>query len=135
MLLGTLGYILRAAIFARAQPLWLAISAQLLHGVCFACFIATVAMYAEKVAPKDIRHSVQTIVWIVFLGIGPILCGPYNKWFDRFQSPSGVQSYQEFWWATAAFGCLSFLILWIFFAPSREPQRESVPEIPLAEEL
>jgi hypothetical protein len=63
-----------------------------LHGFCFAFFFAAAFMFIDRAAPKDARHSAQTVFGIAILGIGPILSGFFNGWLDDVGSSPKVLS-------------------------------------------
>ena len=113
--LGCAAYALRFGIFGLGGPKWLVIASQALHGLCYGCFFAGSFLYVEQVAPRDIRHSAQTVFGIIILGVGPILAGFYNQYFDRFTTPLGTQSYDAFWYANAAIAAACGAVLLLGF--------------------
>lgn len=122
--IGGLGYVVRFAIFASTDSIALVALAQTLHGVCYGCFFAGAYLYVDRVAPADIRHSAQTVFAIIMLGLGPILAGFYNQFFDRYTLPRLVdgeilvgQSYVEFWWVQSAVAVICTLFLAVAFRP------------------
>jgi MFS family permease len=140
--LGCAAYVARFAVFASSTSAIAIVSAQALHGVCYGCFFAAAYLYVEHVAPADIRHSAQTVFGIIILGLGPVLAGFYNRYFDRFTEPgivngaaAQVQSYKQFWWAQAGIAAAAMLLLGVFF-PGRDrgtgeadiPQPAAMPD-------
>jgi nucleoside transporter len=124
LVLGCLAYALRFAFFAIATPetRHLALVANALHGLCYGCFFAGAYIYVERVAGADIRHSAQTVFGIIILGLGPVLAGFYNQYFDRFVRPDGAQSYSEMWWTHAAVALASLIALALAFpGRARDP--------------
>ncbi|MCY2951366.1 MAG: MFS transporter [Planctomycetota bacterium] len=116
--IGIAAYLVRFVIFAVGWPGPLVIAAIALHGVGFACFLAAAYVYVERVAPPDARHSVQTVFGIVVLGLGPVLSGFYNQYWDRFSHLADgvkVQDYSQFWWTQAAIAALTLLLLAALF--------------------
>ncbi len=75
---GACAYLLRAVLFALvfmfdipfAGQLCLAGAGQALHGFCFGCFMAVGYMYVDKVAPVDVRGSMQTLYGVFVLSLG-----------------------------------------------------------------
>ena len=60
MIIGVLGHAARFAVFAFfADSVPTIIAVQLLHGVCYAFFFATVYIFVDAVFPKDVRSSAQ----------------------------------------------------------------------------
>ena len=119
ILIGVASYILRFAIFGFAESQPLIILAMSMHGINFACFFAASFMFVEKIAPPDIRHSAQTLYGVINLGIGPIIAGFYNGFFDRFQT-DGIQSYSEFWLTGSTIAIAIFSLMALTFWPKRE---------------
>ena len=115
LMLGAAAYAARFAIFAVGTPAPLVIASQALHGLCYGCFFAGSFLYVEKVAPADVRHSAQTVFGIIILGIGPVLAGLYNGYFDRFVDALGHQQYGQFWWTESAIALACMLILFVGF--------------------
>jgi len=73
MILGILGHAARYAVFAflpENQPVIIAV--QILHGICYAFFFATVYIYIDAVFPKDVRTSAQGLFNLLILGIGDL---------------------------------------------------------------
>eukprot|EP00913_Durusdinium_trenchii_P023296 g21874.t1 len=83
MLAGTAAYMLRCLIFAGAAMLDASSSValplvclgQALHGFCFGCFIAAAYIYTDRVAPKDVRGTMQNFYGTFVLGVGAIAGG------------------------------------------------------------
>lgn len=73
MILGVLGHTLRFGAFALFPEPWLAISVNVLHGVCYAFFFATVYIFVDEFFPKDARSSAQGLFNFLILGLGPFI--------------------------------------------------------------
>lgn len=69
LVLGTLAWSLRYFIFATKAFLPVVLSLSL-HGIGFAFVFITSYFYIDRVAPKDIRGSAQSLFTLVTLGIG-----------------------------------------------------------------
>jgi len=70
LVLGVLAWPLRYFIFALGQPLWLVIFSLAFHGIGFAFVFVTSQIYVDRVAPRDIRASAQSLLTLVTLGFG-----------------------------------------------------------------
>jgi len=129
--LGCAAYVARFAVFAigTEETRTLVAAANALHGLCYGCFFAGAYIYVDRVCPTDIRHSAQTVFGIIILGLGPVLAGFYNAWFDRFTVtlPGGdeTQSYPEIWWVQAGIAAVSMIAVLLFFRPGA---RDASPE-------
>jgi nucleoside transporter len=74
MFVGILAYPLRFAVWAfLPHHQVLIILVQLLHGVCYAFFFATVYIFADEYFPKDVRASAQGLFNVMILGAGAML--------------------------------------------------------------
>lgn len=74
MVLGILGHAARFAVFAfMPQAQWLIVAVNILHGICYAFFFATVYIFIDKALPKDIRSSVQGLFNFMILGLGALV--------------------------------------------------------------
>ncbi len=85
MVVGILGHAARFAVFAFAPDYpWLAVSINVLHGICYAFFFATVYIFVDEYFPKDIRSSAQGLFNLMILGIGQLVANFACPWlFDR----------------------------------------------------
>jgi nucleoside transporter len=125
LILGTISYVLRYGIFAYVlstdTPSQTIVQAAMtLHGLNYGFFFAGAFLYVEKIAPKDISHSAQTVFGIIILGLGPVLAGVYNGLFDRFKDQAGAQQYHQFWYTQSAIALVATLILLALFRQSRQ---------------
>ena len=74
MIVGILGHAARFAVYAFfPQHAWLIIAVQILHGICYAFFFATVYIFADAYFPKDARASAQGLFNVMILGGGALL--------------------------------------------------------------
>ncbi len=74
MLIGTLGHVVRFAVYAFfPQSPGLIIGVQILHGICYAFFFATVYIFVDAYFPKDVRASAQGLFNVMVLGIGVLV--------------------------------------------------------------
>ena len=73
MVIGILGHAARFAIYAFYPQATLVIVIQLVHGICYAFFFATVYIFADEYFPKDVRASAQGLFNVMVLGIGALV--------------------------------------------------------------
>jgi nucleoside transporter len=74
MVVGVLGHAARFAVFAYLpEHAWLVVLVNVLHGVCYAFFFATVYIFVDAYLPKDIRTSAQGLFNLMILGGGALL--------------------------------------------------------------
>ncbi len=73
MIIGILGHAARYAVFAFfAQNLAVIVVIQVLHGICYAFFFATVYIFIDAAFPKDVRASAQGLFNLLILGLGDL---------------------------------------------------------------
>jgi nucleoside transporter len=79
MTLGVLGHAARFAVFTYYPEPIPAILINVVHGICYAFFFATVYIFVDEFFPKDVRSSAQGLFNVLILGIGPFaanfMCG------------------------------------------------------------
>jgi nucleoside transporter len=117
MILGILGHAARFAVFAllpQNQPVIILV--QVLHGICYAFFFATLYIFIDAAFPKDVRSSAQSLFNLLVLGLGDLAA----KWLfipleERLTGATGVDYRQLFmvpaWMALAAAALLA-LAFW-----------------------
>ncbi|MCA9295262.1 MAG: MFS transporter, partial [Phycisphaerales bacterium] len=135
LVLGCAAYFARFAVFALAneETRHLVLAANALHGLCYGCFFAAAYIYVERVSPADIRHSAQTVFGIIILGVGPVLAGFYNGFFDQFTTlvdGAEVQSFKELWWSQAIIAAIVAIFVAVWF---RSGLRERTKDVTLDE--
>ncbi len=81
MVVGILGHAARFAVYSFFPDVTaLIIVVQVLHGICYAFFFATVAIFVEDYFPKDARASAQGLFNLMILGIGALLANTICPW-------------------------------------------------------
>ncbi len=78
MIFGILGHAARFAVFAFCGTedfRTLIVLVQVLHGICYAFFFATVYIFVDEYFPKDIRSSAQGLFNLMILGMGALAAG------------------------------------------------------------
>jgi MFS family permease len=68
MIVGILGHAFRFAVYAYAPNQALIILVQIVHGICYAFFFATVYIFVDEYFPKDLRSSAQGLFNVMILG-------------------------------------------------------------------
>jgi nucleoside transporter len=90
LVIGVLAWPLRYLVFSIGEPLWLVITSLTFHGIGFAFVFVTSQIYVDRVAPKDIRASAQSLLTLVTLGfgnwIGTWFCGWLKDYYTVFDA-------------------------------------------------
>lgn len=100
MIFGILGHAARFAVFAFFQDSpELVVAVNVLHGICYAFFFATVYIFVDEFFPKDIRSSAQGLFNLMILGIGALaanfVCPPTFDAFTEILSKSVVDGSEQ----------------------------------------
>lgn len=132
MILGILGHAMRFAVFAFFEEYqWLIIAIQILHGICYAFYFATVYIFVDAVFPKDVRASAQGLFNLLILGVGMVVAGQLFPRLQAAYTVDGVVNYHRLFLVPTAMAVVAMLLLLIFFKPPGE-RPEELPAKPLA---
>ncbi|HLH52374.1 MAG TPA: MFS transporter [Verrucomicrobiae bacterium] len=126
MTIGILGHAARFAIYAFFPHALPVIVIQLIHGICYAFFFATVYIFADEYFPKDVRASAQGLFNVMVLGIGALVANsvcPYlmQQVFTR----DGVTDFRTLFMVPMFAAILAAACLVLFFHPP--VKREATP--------
>ncbi|MGI9517541.1 MAG: MFS transporter, partial [Pirellulaceae bacterium] len=138
MVIGILGHAIRFgtfALFGSENWQWLIIFVQILHGICYAFFFATLYIFVDSVFPKDIRTSAQGMFNLLILGAGLVIA---NFWFISIKDQytiDGVVAYNKvFLYPTGLAFLGALMLLFLFKPPSERPEPSEVPKIEIPHE-
>ena len=122
---GVSAQVVRFTVFAIDPPAPVVCAALALHGVAFACFFTTAALYVARVSPADARHSSQTVFGIALFGLGPALAGPYTQLFDHLVTRTAtgtVPNFRAIWSAQAGVAAACTVGVLALFRPALDPR-------------
>jgi MFS family permease len=126
MVLGILGHAARFTVFALVQEPYAAVAVNVLHGICYAFFFATLYIFVDEVFPKDARTSAQGLFNFLILGLGPIASRfVWRSLQDEYTIDKVVQ-YNKLLLYPAGAAVVAALLLLFFFHPPAKPVPESV---------
>jgi MFS family permease len=80
MIVGVLGHALRFAIYTWYPDRTAIIAIQVVHGICYAFFFATVYIFVDEYFPKDVRTSAQGLFNVMILGLGALAANTLCPW-------------------------------------------------------
>jgi MFS family permease len=129
MIVGVLGHAARFSVFAFfADSVPTIVAVQLLHGVCYAFFFATVYIFVDAVFPKDVRSSAQGLFNLLILGIGNVAASfLFPSLIARWTDAAGKVDYRTLFLVPTGMALVAVLILVAFFhPPERGPKAEAV---------
>ncbi|MBI3850945.1 MAG: MFS transporter [Verrucomicrobia bacterium] len=119
MILGILGHAARFAVFAfLPQHKEIIILVNVLHGICYAFFFATVYIFVDEFFPKDARASAQGLFNFMILGLGPLVAnmlGPVliGTTFNH----NGVVDFKSLFLLPCGAAVVAAIALALFFRP------------------
>jgi nucleoside transporter len=129
MVMGILGHAGRFAVYAFAPTQALVITVQILHGICYAFFFATVYIFVDAYFPKDARSSAQGLFNVMILGIGSLvanfLCPPLfdNVFTDKV---TGVVNWRGLFVMPCLIALGAAIVLALFFRPPKPEEAAAV---------
>ena len=122
--IGVLGHAARFAVFAFFPEQVPAILINVVHGICYAFFFATVYIFVDEFFPKDVRSSAQGLFNVLILGLGPFAanfaCGRLKAEYSVGKSVDYPIVFQYSMFAAL----IGALILFLFFHPPRDRAAE-----------
>jgi nucleoside transporter len=137
LIVGILGHAARFAVYAffPDSPA-LIVGVQVLHGICYAFFFATVYIFVEGYFPKDSRTSAQGLFNVMILGIGALVANSVcPRLLQDVFTKNEITDFRTMFLIPTAIATLAAISLGIFFHPPAKPVEEvhpeSVPEEPV----
>ena len=133
MILGILGHFLRFGVFAffgQPEHQWLIIAIQVLHGICYAFFFATVYIFVDEYFPKDVRSSAQGLFNVMILGIGALLANSICPvLMQKVFTANGVTDFRGLFLVPLACASIAAIALGLFFHPPKHktPEKMAAP--------
>ncbi|MHA3775678.1 MFS transporter [Verrucomicrobiota bacterium sgz303538] len=138
MIIGILGHAARFATFAFFPDMkGLIIAVQLLHGICYAFFFASVYIFVDAVFPKDVRASAQGLFNLLILGVGMVVASFFfpSLVARLSKSVAGANGemittvdYQTLFLVPTGMALLGVVLLAFFFRPpTRRPEIATEP--------
>jgi nucleoside transporter len=127
MTIGILGHAARFAIYAFYPQAVPVVVIQLVHGICYAFFFATVYIFADEYFPKDVRASAQGLFNVMVLGIGALVANsvcPYLM--QQVFTHNGVTDFRTMFLVPMFAALLAAISLVLFFHPP--VKREATPQ-------
>jgi predicted MFS family arabinose efflux permease len=131
MVIGVLGHAVRFSVFAFFPEPVPAVLVNLLHGICYAFFFATVYIFVDEFFPKDARSSAQGLFNLLILGAGPLAGNFLGGRLGAIFTENGAVQFQKLFLVPAGIGLAAALILLIFFRPpvKKEVSVEGAPAL------
>jgi len=134
MLIGILGHAARFAVYAffPSHP-WMIVAVQVLHGICYAFFFATVYIFVDTYFPKDVRSCAQGLFNVMILGLGVLaanILGPVL--LQSVFTAAGVTDFRSMFLLPCLTALGAAILLAVAFRPPalkvEESEVETVPQ-------
>src|ERR1051326_3509079 len=128
MVCGILGHAARFAVYAffPGDP-GLIVLVQILHGICYAFFFATVYIFVDEYFPKDVRSSAQGLFNVMILGIGVLVANSVAPTLmQKVFTHDGVTDFRSLFLVPLAAASTAAVALAALFHPPVKGQPEPV---------
>ena len=121
MIFGVMGHVARFGVYAFfPQHPALIIVVQILHGICYAFFFATVYIFADAYFPKDARASAQGLFNVMILGLGALLANSICPYLgQKVFTHDGVMDFHGLFLVPMFCGLAAAVALALFFHPPK----------------
>ena len=131
MIVGILGHAARFLAFSfLADSIPAIIAVQLLHGICYAFFFATVYIFVDDVFPKDVRSSSQGLFNLLILGVGNMVASYlFPTLIAALTGADGKVDYQTLFYVPTGLALLGALVLLFAFHPPTVAPAGSLEDI------
>lgn len=123
MIVGILGHAARFLVFAfLADSVPAIIAVQLLHGIAYAFFFATVYIFVDAAFPKDVRSSAQGLFNLLILGVGSVVASfLFPTLMGKMSAPgpngTAVVDYQQLFLVPTGMALVAVILMALFFRP------------------
>jgi MFS family permease len=124
MLIGILGHAGRFAVYAffPSHP-WMIITVQVLHGICYAFFFATVYIFVDAYFPKECRSSAQGLFNVMILGLGVLAANTLGPWLiQSVFTAAGVTDFQSLFLLPCLTALGAAIVLAVAFRPPAQTE-------------
>jgi len=119
LVLGVLAWPVRYIIFAIGTPPWLVLASLSLHGFCFVFFFVAAFIYVDMAAPRDIRHSAQSLIMVVTYGIGNLLGSLFAGWVANYFTLNDITDWSKVFLVPCVLTILCAFAFLLFFKPEK----------------
>jgi len=132
IVLGVLGHAVRFGIFALAPVPALVVAINVLHGICYAFFFATVYIFVDEFFPKDARSSALGLFNFLILGLGPFVGNfVWPQLGDIFKA-DGVIEFNKLFLVPSGVALAAAVFLFLAFRPPEKKEPAPVAAAAMA---
>lgn len=129
MIVGILGHAARFAVYSFVpDSAGAIILIQVLHGICYAFFFATVYIFVDAYFPKDIRSSAQGLFNLQILGIGALVANSICPWLmQSVYTVNKVVNFKGLFLVPLFAASAAAVALALFFHPPKSTEATAGP--------
>jgi MFS family permease len=122
IIIGILGHAARFGVYVlMPQNAAAIILIQVLHGICYAFFFATVYIFVDAYFPKDIRSSAQGLFNLQILGLGALLAFSICPWLmQSVFTVNQIVDFKGLFMVPLAAASIAAVVLALFFHPPKQ---------------
>ncbi len=127
MVIGILGHAARFAAYSFFPSPTVIVAVQILHGICYAFFFATVYIFVDAYFPKDVRTSAQGLFNVMILGAGALVANSVCPiLLQKVFTHDKVVDFHNLFLLPAAVATLAAIALAVFFKPPQQPDVDEI---------
>jgi MFS family permease len=94
------------------------VAIQVLHGICYAFFFATVYIFVDAYFPKDVRSSAQGLFNVMILGLGVLAANSLCPWLiQSVFTANGVTDFRSMFLLPCLTALGAAILLAVAFRP------------------
>jgi len=121
MIVGILGHAARFATYAFVPSPAVIVAVQIMHGICYAFFFATVYIFVDAYFPKDVRTSAQGLFNVAILGAGALVANFVCPWLlQSVFTHDGVTDYRSLFLVPTFVALCAAVALALLFHPPKQ---------------
>ena len=130
LLVGSFAWPLRYVIFALQKPVALVVLSLGLHGFGYAFVLVVQQLYVDRVAPRDIRASAQSLLTLVTLGVGNFLGTLFCGMIQQAFTVNNVTNWPPVFILPAV---LTLICGFAYWATFKDSQSQALSDLPISE--
>jgi hypothetical protein len=126
LIIGILGHAARFGVYSFFPTPAIIVAVQILHGICYAFFFATVYIFVDTYFPKDARSSAQGLFNFMILGLGALAANYFGPILQQsiFVDATGSTNYHSLFLVPTLLAIGAAIVLALFFQPPRPEEAE-----------
>lgn len=130
MIIGILGHAARFAVFAfMPQHKEIIVLVNVLHGICYAFFFATVYIFVDEFFPKDARASAQGLFNLMIFGLGPLAANAVGpQLIGETFVKNGVVDFKGLFLIPCVAAIVAAVVLAVLFRPPARKEATVPPD-------